>query len=1147
MNGLELTYKGFINRIAAVNRKDILFKLMRHSLVTLSVFIIAALLLISFEAIFNFSSSVRGVIFYLFFPALAATILVVIASAYFNYTKLYLSDRINYYAKRIGENFLSIKDTLLNAIQIYNYTVNGGKYFSKDLASESIKQVDTITHDINFPSIISYKLNRNYAVLFISSAFVIVSLLFTFPNLFGAPAYRLIHYNYNFVENSLGIEFNVKPGNIEASKGDDINISAHILFNDPAYKTDNVNFNTKVLSSEGIELISNSQSLSSVSQNEFQTVLRNVNTNTIYWFEYKGIRSSEYKVDIVSNPIIKNIKLIVYPPAYTKLPSHTIDGNEISTIAGSRIYVETNASDELSGAEIQFAGNSDVNMDIKGNDAVGSFTAMKNDEFKISIAKNFGGKVLTNLNSLNYSLRVYPDEYPKIAILEPKPDLQLSGENEIIVRSRISDDFGFTKMRLAYKLSKSRYGMTDKDYNYAEIPIKNPDATVLEVPYVWNLKSMNLGTEDEVEYYVEVFDNDAVSGPKSARSEVQRLVYPSLETLLKKTEEQKDDIESSLKSSYDNAMDLKQELDKMRDKMDKNPEDLGLNDKAKMQELRNRIENIQNQLSSTQQRLDELMSNLQNKNQISKETLDKYMELQKMFQQIDSKELREALKKLQEAIKNLNPDQIKEALKNFTFDEQNFKKAIDRTMELLKKILNEQKLGDLTKKLDEITRNQDELKNKTKQTDENDKKQLNELSKTQEQLRKDLEEFQKQTKGLTEDMKKQDYDEITKQLEQLLKEMQKRNIDRNMNEASKQLQQGNKDNSMESQSQASEDLNEMNKRMQDLLNQMLQNEDNKLMAKMQEIMSRIQKMSKKQGELKAKSQDLDNNSDEEDYQKNAKDQKELQDELSKTIDELMGLSRQMPMTPQMMKLLGDAFNQMGRAEQSLTKKDSKSASKSQGDAKESLDKALERMQSMCKNGKKPGNGSSLSQLLDALQQMIARQQQLNEQMGKMGMKGNYGKYSQEELSQMQRLAAEQETVRKNLQQLNEEFKKQQEIEGKKLLGNLDQVQKDMMEVIKDLQDNNITPETKKRQEKILSRMLDFQLSQREKDFEQKRESRPGKDFDRNSPPEIVISRPNIVDGINQDALEIQKQSYTEDYETLIQKYLRKIQISNVNK
>jgi hypothetical protein len=75
-------------------------------------------------------------------------------------------------------------------------------------------------------------------------------------------------------------------------------------------------------------------------------------------------------------------------------------------------------------------------------------------------------------------------------------------------------------------------------------------------------------------------------------------------------------------------------------------------------------------------------------------------------------------------------------------------------------------------------------------------------------------------------------------------------------------------------------------------------------------------------------------------------------------------------------------------------------------------------------------------------------------------------------------------------------------------------------------------------------MLDFQLSQREKDFEQRRESRPGKNFERSSPPEIVISKPNLIDGINQDALEIQKENYTEDYEILIQKYLEKIKHKN---
>jgi hypothetical protein len=162
----------------------------------------------------------------------------------------------------------------------------------------------------------------------------------------------------------------------------------------------------------------------------------------------------------------------------------------------------------------------------------------------------------------------------------------------------------------------------------------------------------------------------------------------------------------------------------------------------------------------------------------------------------------------------------------------------------------------------------------------------------------------------------------------------------------------------------------------------------------------------------------------------------------------------------------------------------------------------------------------------------------------MNPNGNEGKLSQEQMAQMQKLATEQQQIKDGVNQLNEEFKKQQESEGKKLLGNLDQVQKDMQEIIKDLQENNVTPETKKRQEKILSRMLDFQLSTREKDFEQKRESRPGKNFDRTSPSEIVISRPNIINGINQDALEIQKENYTEDYEVLIQKYLEKIKSIN---
>lgn len=321
------------------------------------------------------------------------------------------------------------------------------------------------------------------------------------------------------------------------------------------------------------------------------------------------------------------------------------------------------------------------------------------------------------------------------------------------------------------------------------------------------------------------------------------------------------------------------------------------------------------------------------------------------------------------------------------------------------------------------------------------------------------------------------------------------------------------------------------------------------MQKMQEFMEKLQDISQKQGELKEQTEELDKNSEDSEFKEKSDQQQQLQNELSNTIEDMMSLQSQMGMTPQMSKNLGDAYNEMGNAKGNLDKKNKNSATLSQQKAKDALDKILKQLQQMCQSGNKPGNkpGSSLQQLLQMLQQMIARQQVLNSQLNSMLQQGNQGNLTQQQMAEMQRMAVEQETIRKNLQQLNEEFKKQQEIDGKKLLGNLDQVQKDMQEVIKDIQNNNITPETKKRQEKILSRMLDFQLSAREKDFEQKRQSRPGKNFDRESPPEVVISRPNIIDGINQDALELQKESYNEDYEILIQKYKQKIKQLQNNK
>jgi len=392
-------------------------------------------------------------------------------------------------------------------------------------------------------------------------------------------------------------------------------------------------------------------------------------------------------------------------------------------------------------------------------------------------------------------------------------------------------------------------------------------------------------------------------------------------------------------------------------------------------------------------------------------------------------------------------------------------------------------------------------------------------------------------------------------LEDIRKEFNQREIENKMKQSSKELQKGDKDDSEDTQEDILSNLNEMNEKMMDALENAMnmQNMNNKLMNKLKQIKQEIDKLSEEQGDLKEETKDLEKN-DREEFTEKKKEQQELQKRLSETINKLMNLSKSgVQITPELGKELGNAYNKMNNAGDDLGKADRSNATSNQGKAKESLDNASKMLGDMlnqmgknksCKSGQQ-GNGR-IGQLMKQLAQLISKQKSLNglmQQFGEFGQRGQDGKdgnpsdLSQEQISRMDRLKLEQEQVRKSLKELNEEFEKEKQRTGEKLFGDLNEVQREMQEIIKDLSDYNITEETLKKQNRILSRMLDAQLSQREKDFEQKRESRPGENMVRTSPPEIVLSGPKSFNALKEDFLKLQKEGYTEDYEALITKYL----------
>ena len=141
-------------------------------------------------------------------------------------------------------------------------------------------------------------------------------------------------------------------------------------------------------------------------------------------------------------------------------------------------------------------------------------------------------------------------------------------------------------------------------------------------------------------------------------------------------------------------------------------------------------------------------------------------------------------------------------------------------------------------------------------------------------------------------------------------------------------------------------------------------------------------------------------------------------------------------------------------------------------------------QSLCKKpgGKKPN-----------MMKLGMQQKELNQRMQDMMKLGKM------DPKQLGRMAAEQELIRQQMKEAEELLME----EGKPGMGNLDKVKEDMEKTEQELINNTITQETLLRQQKILNRMLDATKSVRERDMEERRESKTGEEQQRVSPSELT--------------------------------------------
>src|SRR5690606_37275533 len=178
-----------------------------------------------------------------------------------------------------------------------------------------------------------------------------------------------------------------------------------------------------------------------------------------------------------------------------------------------------------------------------------------------------------------------------------------------------------------------------------------------------------------------------------------------------------------------------------------------------------------------------------------------------------------------------------------------------------------------------------------------------------------------------------------------------------------------------------------------------------------------------------------------------------------------------------------------------------------------LDEALQQMQQQASgmpgsgNCSKPG-GSGSGGDSKKMQKIKSRQEALSKQLEEMRKALEKGKKPGEKpgeqnaggttpgmSQQLAQLAAQQAALRQEMQRLAQELNKDGSGSGNPLQKLADQMEQNE----KDIVNKNLTPETIRRQRDIMTRLLEAEKAERERELDQKRESILGQDRDHPEP------------------------------------------------
>ncbi|MEP4532381.1 MAG: hypothetical protein ABJ004_04795 [Cyclobacteriaceae bacterium] len=999
-------------------------------------------------------------------------------------------------AKEIGHYFPQIDDQLVNLLEL-----NQINHSDASLIAASINQKAKNIAPINFSEAIDWRSNLRYLYIFCGVISTLVLLSLMSPGSFSSSSKRILQFQTEF-ERPMPFTIKILNPELSAYKNEDFTLSFDIIGQD-------IPQNIYLKHENGRRV-----RLQSSDNQTFTYKWVNVQEPINYRIEAAGYITNVYNISLKTRPEISGFTLRLDYPSYTDWPDETFtnigsaavpEGTKISWLLETR---NTNT------AKILFSDSSYF-FDSQNR---GSFEYSKrvwqNEEYAVQIANEYG----TNKNDIKYSIDVIKDLKPEIEASFLKDTLYFSS---VIISGKIKDDYGFSKMRLYQK------GLTEQ--KLTSIPVKiNRDLPEQSFVYRWNIDSALLNTNESVELWVTIWDNDQVNGYKESRSQKFFFRKPTKAEVDQLLAESSDQTAKKLEKAQAQTQKLNENLEELQNRL-KNKKELGWQEQKLLEEVISKKKEIEKSVEELQRKHEELINSQERFNKHNDKLAEKSKQLQKLMDELlddETKALYDELQKLLEEKSSL--DEVTEQLSKIQPDEKNLENELERAIELFKKMKLESKIEETAQTLEELGKKQEQLAQKD--ITEESLQEQQEINDAFEEVKDGTDEIEELNQEMEnpeplEDFNEQE-EEISQELEDITEDMQ--NGKNSKKTKSKQQNAGNKMNQMASkmrQMQESMEMEMMQENMQhlrDILDNLV-----KISFEQERIIKGFRGVSQSDPRFLELSQD---------QLKLVENSKVIEDSLLSLAKRVLQISNFVTREiDQINRSLENAMVSVKDRNKNRATSHQQFAMTSMNNLALLLDDVMQQMQeamsaagsgSGSKKGKKKGSTPSMSQL----------QKQLSEQIQDLKKSGKSGRQLSEDLA---RLAAEQAKLRQELQKMQDKLDGQNnggESGGTGLKEAIEKMEQNEV----DLVNKRLTQNLINRQKDIISRMLEAEKSMREQEQDPQRKGETANQLKRKYPPafeEYLKARESEIELLNTIPLDLNP-----FYKKEVNEYFRRLSV-----